>query len=90
MATVKALVAGDKDLPPMDERNPTCNRLFAKVGIPQTEEARRVYSIQAPIALCAGVFRLPALFSNGPGAWAWAIPTNEDLMIAPRFDRAES
>jgi hypothetical protein len=71
MATVKALVAGDKDLPPMDERNPTCNRLFAKVGIPQTEEPRRVYSIQAPIALCAGVFVCPRYSATalelGPG-----------------------
>jgi fructose-bisphosphate aldolase class I len=27
----------------MDESNPTCNRRFAKLGIPQTEEARRAY-----------------------------------------------
>jgi fructose-bisphosphate aldolase class I len=39
----KALVAGDKGLLAMDESNPTCNKRFAKLGIPQTEEARRVY-----------------------------------------------
>ena len=41
--TVKALVDGDKGLLAMDESNPTCNKRFAKLGIPQTEEARRAY-----------------------------------------------
>jgi len=41
--TATALVAGDKGLLAMDESNPTCNRRFAKLGIPQTEEARRAY-----------------------------------------------
>ena len=42
-ATAKALVTGDKGLLAMDESNPTCNKRFAKLGIPQTEEARRAY-----------------------------------------------
>ncbi|SDU18930.1 fructose-bisphosphate aldolase, class I [Verrucomicrobium sp. GAS474] len=37
------LVADDKGLLAMDESNPTCNKRFAKLGIPQTEEARRSY-----------------------------------------------
>jgi fructose-bisphosphate aldolase class I len=41
--TARALVAGDKGLLAMDESNPTCNRRFAKLGIPQTEETRRAY-----------------------------------------------
>jgi len=41
--TANALVAADKGLLAMDESNPTCNKRFAKLGIPQTEEARRVY-----------------------------------------------
>jgi fructose-bisphosphate aldolase class I len=41
--TARALVAGDKGLLAMDESNATCNKRFAKVGIPQTEEARRAY-----------------------------------------------
>jgi fructose-bisphosphate aldolase, class I len=41
--TANALVAGDKSLLAMDESNPTCNKRFAKLGIPQTEEARRAY-----------------------------------------------
>ncbi len=41
--TAKALVAGDKGLLAMDESNPTCNKRFAQVGIPQTEEFRRAY-----------------------------------------------
>ena len=41
--TARALVAGDKGLLAMDESNPTCNKRFARVGIPQTEEARRAY-----------------------------------------------
>ena len=41
--TARKLVADDKGLLAMDESNPTCNKRFAKVGIPQTEEARRAY-----------------------------------------------
>jgi fructose-bisphosphate aldolase class I len=41
--TAKALVAGDKGLLAMDESNPTCDKRFARLGIPQTEEARRAY-----------------------------------------------
>ena len=35
--TAMALVAGDKGLLAMDESNPTCNKRFAKLGIPQTD-----------------------------------------------------
>jgi fructose-bisphosphate aldolase, class I len=41
--TATTLMAGDKGLLAMDESNPTCNKRFAKLGIPQTEEARRAY-----------------------------------------------
>jgi fructose-bisphosphate aldolase class I len=41
--TASKLVADDKGLLAMDESNPTCNKRFAKLGIPQTEEARRAY-----------------------------------------------
>ena len=41
--TAKLLVADDKGLLAMDESNPTCNKRFARVGIRQTEEARRAY-----------------------------------------------
>jgi fructose-bisphosphate aldolase class I len=41
--TARALVAGDKGLLAMDESNPTCNKRFARLGIPQTVEARRSY-----------------------------------------------
>lgn len=37
------LVAGDKGLLAMDESTPTCNQRFARLGIPQTEPARRAY-----------------------------------------------
>ncbi|MDQ0591237.1 class I fructose-bisphosphate aldolase [Variovorax paradoxus] len=39
--TAQALVAGDKGLLAMDESNATCHKRFAKLGIPQTEDARR-------------------------------------------------
>jgi fructose-bisphosphate aldolase class I len=39
----RTLIAGDKGLLAMDESNPTCNKRFARVVIPQTEEARRAY-----------------------------------------------
>ncbi len=41
--TAKALVAGDRGLLAMDESTGTCNKRFAKLGIPQTVEARRAY-----------------------------------------------
>jgi fructose-bisphosphate aldolase class I len=37
------MVASDKGLLAMDESNPTCNKRFAQLGIPQDEEARRAY-----------------------------------------------
>ena len=43
MDTARALVADDKGLLAMDESNPTCNKRFAALGIPQTVEARRAY-----------------------------------------------
>ncbi len=41
--TARALLAGDKGLLAMDESHPTCHKRFAKLGIPQTVEARRAY-----------------------------------------------
>ncbi|MGO8753164.1 MAG: class I fructose-bisphosphate aldolase [Thermoguttaceae bacterium] len=41
--TAMTMVAGDKGLLAMDESNPTCNKRFAKLGIPQTPETRRAY-----------------------------------------------
>src|SRR5579872_4880041 len=41
--TARAMVAGDKGLLAMDESNPTCNKRFARLGIPQAEEARRAW-----------------------------------------------
>jgi len=43
LATARSLVAGDKGLLAMDESQPTCNKRFAALGIPQTEAARRAY-----------------------------------------------
>ena len=43
MKTAAALVADGKGLLAMDESNPTCNKRFAKLGIPLTEEARRTF-----------------------------------------------
>ncbi len=41
--TARTLMAGNKGLLAMDESNPTCNKRFAALGIPQTVEARRAY-----------------------------------------------
>ena len=41
--TARTLVADDKGLLAMDESNPTCNKRFAKLGIPQTAATRRAY-----------------------------------------------
>jgi fructose-bisphosphate aldolase class I len=41
--TANKLVADDKGLLAMDESNPTCNKRFAKLDIPQTVETRRAY-----------------------------------------------
>ena len=41
--TARTLFTGDKGILAMDESNPTCNKRFARVGIPQTQQARRDY-----------------------------------------------
>lgn len=41
--TAQALMADKKGILAMDESNPTCNRRFAALGMPQTEETRRAY-----------------------------------------------
>ncbi len=41
--TVQAMMQAGKGLLAMDESNSTCNQRFAKLGIPQTEEARRAW-----------------------------------------------
>ena len=41
--TASMLVADGKGLLAMDESNPTCDKRFAKLGIPQTVEAKRSY-----------------------------------------------
>jgi len=43
IATTRALVAEGKGLLAMDESNPTCNKRFAELGIPQTVDFRRAY-----------------------------------------------
>ena len=43
ISTAKMLVANHKGILAMDESLPTCNKRFAKLGIPQTEEYRRAY-----------------------------------------------
>jgi fructose-bisphosphate aldolase class I len=43
ISTAKSLFADHKGLLAMDESNGTCNKRFAKLGIPQTVEARRAY-----------------------------------------------
>jgi len=43
MDTARAMVDNDKGLLAMDESHPTCNKRFAKLGIPQTEDSRRAY-----------------------------------------------
>ncbi len=41
--TARAVFADNKGLLAMDESTPTCNKRFAKLGIPQNEEMRRAY-----------------------------------------------
>jgi len=41
--TAKAMVANNKGLLAIDESFPTCNKRFAKLGIPETAELRRDY-----------------------------------------------
>lgn len=41
--TAKALIVDDKGILAMDESSSTCNQRFAKLGIPQTVEARRAW-----------------------------------------------
>jgi Fructose-bisphosphate aldolase class-I len=41
--TARRLVAGDKGPLAMDESSPACNKRFARLGILQTEKARRAH-----------------------------------------------
>ena len=41
--TAKAMMAEGKGILAMDESNGTCNKRFAQLGIPTTEENRRAY-----------------------------------------------
>ena len=41
--TAQVLMAAGKGLLAMDESTPTCNKRFEKLGIPQTQAARRSY-----------------------------------------------
>jgi len=43
ISTAMAMVAQHKGILAMDESFPTCNKRFAKLGIPQTVETRRAY-----------------------------------------------
>ena len=43
VGTVEAMLPTGKGLLAMDESNPTCNKRFAKLGIPQTVEAHRAW-----------------------------------------------
>ena len=43
LETAQALVGAGRGLLAMDESNPTCDKRFAAVGIPQTVEMRRAY-----------------------------------------------
>jgi fructose-bisphosphate aldolase, class I len=55
--TAKNLFVGDKGLLAMDESNPTCNRRFAKLGIPETVEQRRAFRemIVTTAGLCESI-----------------------------------
>jgi len=52
--TAQQLFKGYKGLLAMDESNPTCNKRFAALGIPQTEEARRAYREMIVTTNCLG------------------------------------
>lgn len=52
--TTKQLFKGNKGLLAMDESNSTCNKRFAALGIPQTEEARRAYREMIVTTNCLG------------------------------------
>jgi fructose-bisphosphate aldolase class I len=43
ISTAQQLVGAGRGLLAMDESTATCNKRFAEVGVPQTEEARRAY-----------------------------------------------
>ena len=45
--TARTLVADDEGLLAMDESNSTCNIRFARLGIPQTEEAHMWSALHA-------------------------------------------
>ena len=92
--TVQTLVADDKGLLAMDESNTTCNKRFAKLGIPQTEETRLSdeFQIQVATALGVGVFVCPCHPATGSGAVAReevrVLAAQQALYHRARFNRA--
>jgi fructose-bisphosphate aldolase class I len=57
IGTANTLIAGEKGLLAMDESTSTCDKRFARLGIPQTEESRRSYRellVTTP-GLCEGI-----------------------------------
>jgi fructose-bisphosphate aldolase class I len=52
--TAQAIVSGDKGLLAMDESTRTCNKRFARLGIPQDEETRRAYRELLVTTPCLG------------------------------------
>lgn len=54
--TAQEIVAGHKGLLAMDESTPTCNKRFARLGIPQDEESRRAYRELLVTTPCLGQF----------------------------------
>jgi fructose-bisphosphate aldolase, class I len=77
--TARALVADDKGLLAMDESNPTCNKRFAKMGIPQTTEARRAYREM--------MVTTPGLSENISGAILYDEPSASGRMMARPLPR---
>ena len=49
MDTAKAMIADDKGLLAIDESHPTCNKRFAKHGIPQSRE---IFSSSSTASAC--------------------------------------
>jgi len=81
------MVAGDKGLLAMDESTPTCNKRFAKLGIPLTVEARRAWReliVTTPVSRSPLVARSSSTRPSG-NTRRMALPLSKSLPMRESF-----
>jgi len=90
--TARAMVAGDKGLLAMDESTPTCNKRFAKLGIPLTVEARRAWRelIVTTPGLGSPLVARSSMMRQSASTRRMALPLSKSLPMRESFRASKS